>query len=105
MLAVERNANALHLYTTALNNSAQQQQQQQHNRMEGVVQTPTTTVPFAEKIPDPDGITKVVSKDPAAHADPGPVVFPPLRPTLTGGVPMGLQNGKLTSLLSCLTHG
>ncbi|KIM32386.1 hypothetical protein M408DRAFT_63472 [Serendipita vermifera MAFF 305830] len=101
MLAVERGTNALQLYTTALNNNPQLQQHQQlppHNRMEGVIQTPAT-VPFAEKISDPEGLTKVLSMDAAAHTDPGPVSFPPLRPTLTGGVPLGIQNSTPAHIL------
>ncbi|PVG03075.1 hypothetical protein CPB86DRAFT_779960 [Serendipita vermifera] len=45
------------------------------------------------QIHDPTNITLTVSSNAAAHADPGPVAWPSVRPTLTGGVPTGLQNG------------
>lgn len=75
MNAFQRNANPLQMYPIALERHQQQLQ------------------PQSTDIADPEGITRVVSKDPTAHGDPGPVTFPALRPTLTGGVPLGIQNG------------
>lgn len=102
--AAMHNTNPSQLYPSTLQRFLQQQQQQQQqgagqqqqqpqqqepSRMEGVVATPS----WPNKISDPEEHIKMVSKDPAAHMDPGPVAFPALRPTLTGGVPLGIQNG------------
>jgi hypothetical protein len=81
-----RNANPLQMYPLLLERHQQQLQQQQSRMMEAATMWPN-------EIHDPDEITKVVSKDPAAHGDPGSVAFPALRPTLTGGVSLGIQNG------------
>lgn len=89
--AFQRNVNPLQMYPIALE---RHQQQQQQARME-----------WPDKICDPEEITKVVSKDPTAHSDPGSVAFPALRPTLTGGVPLGIQNGVWhIGMLSAFTN-
>jgi hypothetical protein len=77
--ALQRNVNPLQMYPVVLE---RHQQQLQQARAE-----------WPDKITDPEGITTVVSKDPTAHIDPGSVAFPALRPTLSGGVPLGIQNG------------
>lgn len=52
-------------------------------------------IPQLTGITDPNKITETVSVDPAAHKDPGPANFSTLRPTLTGGMVRGLQDGML----------
>ena len=88
--ALQRNMNPLQMYPIALE---RHQQQQQQSRVE-----------LPDKICDPEEITKVVSKDPTAHSDPGSVAFPALRPTLTGGVPLGIQNGMWHIQLALSLH-
>jgi hypothetical protein len=51
------------------------------------------------QIHDPNSITLTVSSNAAAHADPGPVAWPAVRPTLTGGVPTGLHHGRFAGYL------
>lgn len=42
---------------------------------------------------DPTNITGSISSDPLSHRDPGALPFTSLRPTLTGGMVRGLQDG------------
>jgi hypothetical protein len=56
-------------------------------------------LPLLGGIIDPTNITGSISSDPQSHRDPGPVPFTPLRPTLTGGMVRGLQDGTYLNRL------
>lgn len=94
--ALQHNANVMQLYLLALQRYQEREQQleQQQRRARITDGLSNDASMWPNRVSDPDEITKVVSKDATAHSDPGPVAFPALRPTLTGGLSLGIQHGE-----------
>ncbi|KAG8814833.1 Transcription initiation factor TFIID subunit 12 [Serendipita sp. 400] len=82
-------------YAALARNAAAQQQQVQ---VTGTGPSLAVPVPIQSAIHDPEEITRSQSTAPAAHVDPGPASWPPIRPTLNGGFPAGLQHGTPSSI-------